>query len=208
MPKIKSIQFKQVKIIETEPNAKITDHGNFFAVQKEGSEIPDYWVGKEYIEGIEYESKILKRPDGSVISGLEEGEKVWILKTGFLNEDGDEEYFSSLESYRSLEHKIYLKKGYIFEKKDTDLAEKKAQMLNKKLEIQFEIDRLNAEQGWVANWWTVQDKYILESESDDIHTKVVIAKNVGQTPMSPTTAKTILAKYSQEELQQYLGKII
>lgn len=81
-------------------------------------------------------------------------------------------------------------------------------MLTKKLEIQFEIDKLNAEEGWVANWWTVQNKYILESESDNIYTKVVTAKNAGQTPMSPNTAKTILAKYSQEELQQYLGKII
>jgi hypothetical protein len=199
---IKSIKFKQVRIIETEPNAKISDHGKFFAVQKEGSEIPDYWVGKEYVDSIKYKTpKILKRADGSVISEPEEGTTVVLITEP---EHFEDKYRIQLLTFYK-EHKLLLKYGYVFLKEDEHLAEKKAKMLTKQLEIQYEIDRLNAEEGenfgQIFYFRLSKNKEIVEVESTNENALNVLL-------FSNRTAETILAKYSQEELKQYLGIII
>src|SRR5574343_482454 len=80
--------------------------------------------------------KILKRPDGSVISGLEEGQKVISIKQ---NKNG--KYEISGYGYDDRD----LLNGFVFLEEDIHLAETKAEMLTKKFEIQCEIDRLNAE---------------------------------------------------------------
>src|SRR5574343_1784816 len=91
---------------------------------------------KDEVE-IEYEKpKILKRPDGSVISGLEEGQKVISIKQ---NKNG--KYEISGYGYDDRD----LLNGFVFLEEDIHLAETKAEMLTKKFEIQCEIDRLNAE---------------------------------------------------------------
>jgi len=205
---IKSIKFKQVRIIETEPNAKISDHGKFFAVQKEGSEIPDYWVGKEYVDSIKYKTpKILKRADGSVISEPEEGTTVVLITEP---EHFEDKYRIQLLTFYK-EHKLLLKYGYVFLKEDEHLAEKKAKMLTKQLEIQYEIDRLNAEEGWVADWSDLNQAktyFLYNLENQKIATYWNNVWRSDKDYMSEKTANTILEKYSQDELKQYLGIII
>lgn len=146
--------------------------------------------------------KILKRHDGSVISKLKDDEEVILI-----------------DSYYNLEKMFYgkylfqdLRKGLIFLPGDIDLAEKKAKMLKKQLEIQYEIDMLKAEEGWVADWSNQeQNKYYLSFCNK---TKYVWINNYGDNTqyqnqyMSAKTAETILSKYSQDELKQYLGIII
>jgi hypothetical protein len=185
---------------------------------------------------IEYEPekpKILKRADGSVISGLEEGQEIV-----YINEQNykvQEFIFTDV-----LPQSIYYKKRYKFSKddiwqfrlslgliflpEDTNLAEKKAKQHTKQREIQFEIDTLNAEEGWVPDWRDHnQDKYYLCVDYDepdqyscnceqDYKDVIRIFKDSSQKRhnkyMSEKTAKTILAKYSQHELKQYLGIIL
>ena len=202
---IKSIKFKQVRIIETEPNAKISDHGKFFAVQKEGSEIPDYWVGKEYVDSIKYKTpKILKRADGSVISEPEEGTTVVLITEP---EHFEDKYRIQLLTFYK-EHKLLLKYGYVFLKEDEHLAEKKANMLTKQLEIQFEIDRLNAENGENI----VEDRefaFKINEYTGEVKPYQFCDITIPEKwKMRYDTAKAILAKYSQDELKQYLEIII
>jgi len=202
---IKSIKFKQVRIIETEPNAKISDHGKFFAVQKEGSEIPDYWVGKEYVDSIKYKTpKLLKRADGSLISEPKEGTKV----IGIFHCKG------GLETYTDTFTKIMLtalRLGNTYLPEDRELAEKKAKMLTKQLEITVEIDRLNAEQQFIIdkNDYSKYQYYLNTDESGTVTYFAYHPKTPKNTQLlSAETTKTILAKYSQDELKQYLGIII
>lgn len=200
---IKSIKFKQVRIIETEPNAKISDHGKFFAVQEEGSEIPDYWVGKEYVDSIEYKTpKILKRADGSLIWNYQNIKERTIV-IGWQ----DYEY----TTYCQVATKETCDLGYVFlYPEDDHLAEKKAEMLTKKREIKFEIDRLNAEEGWVANFEDNEDEDICFFYLDEGGTIEIGTENnqCDLQYMPRQTAETILDKYSQDELKQYLGIII
>jgi hypothetical protein len=154
----------------------------------------------DYFE-IEYEPpKILKRPDGSVISGLEveEGNDLWFIaqyNDCFLEKEG----WHSNSPYC----KTALAQGKVFQIKDKHLAEKKVEMLSKQLEIQYEIDRLNAEEAKkTGQVWSLAIGWVGEIE------KCAIPYYSGETRMSEETAETILAKYSQDELKQYLGIII
>jgi hypothetical protein len=141
--------------------------------------------------------QILKRPDGSLISGLEEGQDIIVITTNGYDIIVVEEVFGQ-HTHMSL------RQGYVYLRSDTDLAEKKAKMLSKQFVIQLEIDRLNAvehpsiEKEWHIGYFQNNDKiykHNLYGSSKD-------------TFMSELTAETILAKYSQDELKQYLGIII
>jgi hypothetical protein len=209
---------KKINQITTSDNLILSNANYKFTIQEDGYvkvklknsiNASVYWFPFDTCK-IEYEqTKILKRPDGSLISEPERGTKVWVLKTGFLSENKDEGYFSTLEYYRSLDHKIYLQQGYIFEQEDKDPSEKKADMLTKQLEIQYEIDRLNAKEGWVAkfdNNYPANNVYYFMIEDgvvDYCHPKLQSNQNL----VSKKSAETILAKYTQDELKQYLGII-
>ena len=140
---------------------------------------------------IEYEKpKLLKRPDGSLISEPERSTEIYRINP----------YNFKVYYDKFIPNDDGTKLGYNFLKEDGQKAEKKAQMLSKQLEIQFEIDRLNAGDS------EFDQVYIL-IKSD--HRGFVEIYNCdytnGQTRMSAKTASTILAKYSQDELKQYLG---
>jgi hypothetical protein len=143
------------------------------------------------LEEIKYrnEPRILKRVDGSLISEPEEGaEIIFINSSHQVGIDGltyDSCFFKDL------------KKGLVFLAEDRHLAEKKAKMLSKQLEIQFEVDRLNAEEGGLG---------VREINALDV--KGYICEKVTQNKMTEKTVKTILKKYTIEELKQYLGIII
>jgi hypothetical protein len=157
---------------------------------------------------VEYEKlQILKRPDGSVISGLEDGTRI----VEILDECGTmifrvvPRYDNDLDrTYSKNSHYRELAKGLIYLPEDKHLAEKKAQMLSKQFEIQFEIDKLNAEES------EKEKNFFLKSPRNN--SKVVVDMFIHLIPenwkMSEKTAETILAKYSQDELKQYLGIII
>jgi hypothetical protein len=158
---------------------------------------------------IEYEKPtLLKRPDGSLISEPEDGAD--IVRIAYI----DNNIVVEKTTYKKEADLSSLKFGLVFLPEDTYLAEKKAKMLTKQLEIQYEIDILNAEEGWVADWGTGQDKFHFKVICRNIETgwEEVIYTNEseeeGYTVMSKVTAQTILAKYSQDELKQYLGIII
>lgn len=167
---------------------------------------------------IEYEKPtILKRPDGSLISEPF-GYKIIHIE---LNLDGTVGYQTKLYWSKPEQEEYsrwltaHLAKGLIFLPEDKDLAEKKAQMLSKQLEIQYEIDRLNAEEGWVADWTNPdQQKYYIRheihqrSQGDNIGYGVDYYINSGVKYMSSNTHMAIQAKYTQDELKQYLGIII
>jgi len=170
---------------------------------------------------IEYEKPaILKRPDGSIISELEEGTEVtWInqhcnsgnFTTEILDKDGMR--WMNTAKYQKSLYQNELRNGLIFLREDINLAEKKTQQLTKQLEIQFEIDRLNAEEGWVANYSAETNEdtcYIIYNYDRGFFSIGELKQYRIRTTgfMSEKTAETILAKYSQEELKQYLGIII
>lgn len=147
----------------------------------------------EYFE-IEYEPTLLKRPDGSLISEQEIEEhtkKIIRILQSYPN------YKLAEEDYNGDYHYICLQQGLIFLPEDKHLAEKKAQMLTKQLEIQFEIDRLNAEEG------SLGQRSLNESDI-----KANIYDKIRKVEITEKTADTILAKYSQDELKNYLGIII
>jgi hypothetical protein len=146
---------------------------------------------------IEHEKpQILKRPDGSVISGLEEGQEILLIADLYSNKKIDEVKFEEMFIQD-------LHKGLIFLPEDPDLAEKKAKMLSKQLEIQYEIDRLNA--------LDVKDKkhiiwrFAVPDLISCLEFDEAISRNTPDNKkMSFATAETILAKFSQDELKQYL----
>lgn len=147
---------------------------------------------------------LLKRPDGSLLE-IDDNLDDYI----FIGDD----YKIEDRLYDCLNSSIIrmVKQGRVFLKEDRHLAEKKAKMLTKQLEIQYEIDRLNAEQGWVADWQYTyyQKKHYLELYTRTGIKTVIIDADTrdGRTPMSEKTAETILAKYSQSDLKAYLGII-
>jgi hypothetical protein len=154
---------------------------------------------------IEHEKpQILKRPDGSVISGLEDGQD--IIKVCLLNNfivAASRTYDQNLDLHS-------LQSGLIYLPEDKHLAEKKAKQIPKQSEIKLEIDRLNAEEGWVADLSNgSQTKVYLICKKNQIEKAYEHYESfVGIKYMSETTAKTILAKYSQDEIKQYLDIII
>ena len=155
---------------------------------------------------VEYEKpQILKRPDGSVISGLEDGESVYFIRYVYSAEAGQNIYSTDYNYYYKIEHDLSLKLGHIFLPEDTDLAEKKAKQLTKQFQIQLEIDRLNAEED-------NEEKQYYYLRLNKFQTGVEIEKTfenaLNVRVFSKKTAETILAKYSQDELKQYLGIII
>jgi hypothetical protein len=92
---------------------------------------------------IEYRTEkpqILKRPDGSVISVPDFEDYLFI----------DIVYGINYELSVCLPERFA--EGTVFLAEDRHLAEKKAKQHTKQREIQFEIDTLNAEEGWVPNW--------------------------------------------------------
>jgi hypothetical protein len=154
----------------------------------------------------EYEPKkpqILKRPDGSVICGLEEEDEIWYI----TNYYPDGSYYPCHEYvFREIKHRLtLLKEGKIFLPEDKHLAEKKAKMLSKQLEIKNEIDRLNAEED-------NKEKQYYYLRLNKFQTGVEIEKTfenaLNVRVFSEKTAEKISTQYSQEELKQYLGIII
>ena len=169
------------------------------------NEYPDYFE-------IEYEPekpKLLKRADGSLISEPKKGEEVWVI---------DKNFEVLVNFYESKRHLNLLQNGlvYLIEDdyhrcKNRKLAEKKAKMLTKQLEITVEIDRLNAEQQFIIdkNDYSKYQYYLNTDESGTVTYFAYHPKTPKNTQLlSAETTKTILAKYSQDELKQYLKIII
>jgi len=150
---------------------------------------------------IEYEKpKLLKRPDGSLISEPERSTEIYRINP----------YNFKVYYDKFIPNDDGTKLGYNFLKEDGQKAEKKAQMLSKQLEIKNEIDRLNAEEGWVANWKSQnQSKSYLSHDHTYpdglVNDRARHSIQQDNQYMSAKTASTILAKYSQDELKQYLG---
>jgi hypothetical protein len=122
------------------------------------------------------------------------------------------EYIVTIEEY---ENNYYgpLLHGLIFLTEDKHLAEKKAKMISKQLEIEYEIDKLNAEQGWVVDWKNInQNKLSLyfnhDSLKDKVSRSISCVSQCQEKYMSQKTLEKILNKYSKNELKQYLGIII
>jgi hypothetical protein len=158
----------------------------------------------------EPEPKLLKRPDGSLITEPFAQKIVYIQ----IKRDGEVGY--ELKHYWSKPDKVeygnYLKShlanGLVFLPKDEHLAEKKAQMLTKQLEIQNEIDRLNAEEGWVSA--EKETRYMVGYNyfNQEVESVTWNQYRLQDNYMSKKTAKTIFENYTQDELKQYLGIII
>lgn len=191
MPKIKSITINLPIDTISFNQCKITD------IDKLDKDQLQALQSLAIIDGdVEYEKPtILKRPDGSVISELEENTIVLEI----CLEDGIpwKKHFTFCKV-----DKTALMQGLIFLPKDLYLAEKKAKMLTKQLEIQYEIDRLNAKE---------EDKSVQNLSFVlymDYGVEATHTPYTGQTKMSKKTAETILEKYSQDELKNYLGIII
>ena len=152
---------------------------------------------------IEYESepKFLKRPDGSLISEPEEDEKVIII--------GEE--FEGFEDHYSADYEINLRLGRVFLLKDKHLAEKKAKMLTKQLEITNEIERLNAEENWVADWSDSNQtkcSFRYKHNCKEIISNSCWQYQSGVLVSSEEILDKIQDKYSEDELKQFLGIII
>lgn len=166
------------------------------------NEYPDYFE-------IEYEPekpKLLKRADGSLISEPKKGEEVWVI---------DKNFEVLVNFYESKRHLNLLQNGlvYLIEDdyhrcKNRKLAEKKAKMLTKQLEITVEIDRLNAENGENI----VEDRefaFKINEYTGEVKPYQFCDITIPEKwKMRYDTAKAILAKYSQDELKQYLEIII
>ena len=201
MSKIKSVRIKKDFPTNNFKIGKIYQGANLERVLEKfiwDKTVEDY---PEFFD-IEYEPTLLKRPDGSLINEPEKGK--WVLVVNSYNQ---------IEEATGYDQYLYqeLKKGNIFLTEDQHLAEKKAKMLSKQLEIQYEIDKLNAEEGWVAGWEdSRQAKFYLHFNYSCSAVEIrncYFYQSAGQH-MSRKTAETILEKYTQEELRQYLGIII
>lgn len=161
---------------------------------------------------IEYEPKkpkLLKRADGSLISEPQKGAELVAIFTYCQSSENFPFLYkiTSTFNFRFIDRpKLY--KGLIFLREDTHLAEKKANQLTKQFEIQNEIDRLNAENGE----YIVEDRefaFKINEHTDKVEIYQFYQITIPEKwKMRYDTAKTILAKYSQDELKQYLEKII
>lgn len=178
LQKIKAIKVKNISKIET-------DEGFLKILKKH----------PKYCE-IEYDP-ILKRADGSLITDLPEGAEVLLIADFIL---------SKIKKIKFKKRFLQdLRLGLIFLPEDTKLAERKAYQLRTQFQIENEIDRLNAEEGWVPNWSTGgMDKYVLFLENGKVGTGYTVYCRRGIQYMSQKTADSILAKYTQDELKKYL----
>ncbi len=194
MPKIKSITINLP--INTTSHAKlvISDTSKLDKDQLQALE------SLAIIDGqIEYEPEptLLKRPDGSLITELEEGSEITIIDIDFS--------LIRVVYKDDLLNRILIKQGKVFLRKDETLALKKALMLTKQNIIQFEINRLNAEEG--KNFGQVFC-FRLSKDKETVEVLATFENTLNVLLFSNGTAETILAKYSQDELKQYLGIII
>jgi hypothetical protein len=167
----------------------------------------DFKLRVEY----EPEPKLLKRPDGSLISEPPEGTKVIFIEFSILEDDKYRVSDRTIEYEYCKSYYTNLKQGGCFLIQDKHLAEKKSQQLTKQLEIQNEIDRLNVEEGWVVDWKdSFQPKYYLNLNHDHqiVQDEYELTEQSSKQYMSEATAETILAKYSQDDLKAYLGIIL
>jgi hypothetical protein len=211
MPQIKSITQNNITYDMSDWNITLQEDGYLKCQKKNINQLP-FWIPKAEVE-ITYEKpQILKRPDGSVISVPDFEDYLFI----------DIVYGINYELSVCLPERFA--EGTVFLAEDRHLAEKKAKQLTKQREIRFEIDTLNAEEGWVSDWRDHnQDKYYLCVDYDepdqyscnceqDYKDVIRIFKDSSQKRhnkyMSEKTAETIIAKYSQDELKQYLGIIL
>ena len=158
---------------------------------------------------IEYESepKILKRPDGSLISEPKKGVEVILIQS---REDYALEIAYSKE-IKQFRNGYFLKRGFMFLVEDEHLAEKKTNMLTKQLEITNEIERLNAEQGWVADWGNDdQEKcnFCYSNSYKRVDISYYCQGQSGVLYSSEDILTEIKDKYSEDELKQFLGIII
>ena len=150
---------------------------------------------------ITYEKpQILKRPDGSVISVPDKKDFEDYLFIDIV-------YGINYELSVCLPEwiNILFAEGKVFLAEDRHLAEKKAKQLTKQLEIQYEIDTLNAKEGETNEHKKV---FCYDEETDKVYLDWADARSKPKTEVSKATAKTILAKYSQDELKLYLGIIL
>lgn len=159
---------------------------------------------------VEYESepKILKRPDKSIISGFESNNKDIQLICININGFKICEYsLSDLQDCCEMAFKL----GLIYLLEDKHLAEKKARMLTKQLEITNEIERLNAEQGWVADLGNDdQEKcsFCYSNSYKRIDISYYCQGQSGVLVSSEEILTEIKDEYSEDELKQFLGIII
>jgi hypothetical protein len=163
---------------------------------------------------VEYEPELLKRQDGSLISEPEKGVKIIHIyqhRGDFkLNICNGELFISSYDNH----HEQYLLNGFIFLPEDKELAEKKAKMLTKQLEIQYEIDRLNAENNnenmnlYLCLKDSAHHRYYEEQWSEYSAICFHSESGIGTNKVSKKVLDIILKKYSQDELKQYLGLTI
>lgn len=159
--------------------------------------------------------KYLKRADGSLITEPEEGTEVIFIEDAICYENGFE-ITKEIKYERCYSFLTGVKMGHCFLPEDKHLAEKKAKMLSKQLEIQYEIDRLNADEGWDGEdneTCRTKDNYsICFCENGNINWVFQNKKDILNIPnnklMSNDTANYIITKYSQDELKQFLGIII
>ena len=196
MPKIKSIKF-----IKDLPYCIFLENNIIWAEYAE--KYPELFE-------IEYESepKILKRPDGSIISGFESNNKD--IQITCININGfkiDEYSLSDLQDCCEVAFKL----GLIYLLEDKNLAGKKAKMLKKQLEITNEIERLNAEESWVADWSdSSQTKcnFRCSHYCKEINLDSCWQQQSGVLYSSKEILEKIQNKYSENELKQFLGIII
>jgi hypothetical protein len=207
MPQIKSVTINQTKVSANNLSANVLEE-----IQNNSDCLACSFVLNGDTIIAEFKPQILKRPDGSVISVPDFEDYLFI----------DIVYGINYELSVCLPERFA--EGTVFLAEDRHLAEKKAKQLTKQREIRFEIDTLNAEEGWVSDWRDHnQDKYYLCVDYDepdqyscnceqDYKDVIRIFKDSSQKRhnkyMSEKTAETIIAKYSQDELKQYLGIIL
>jgi len=158
---------------------------------------------------IEYEKPtLLKRPDGSLITEPAENTNVieiWLNgTTGIYQINKHTDNKTVVVRWSNSHDKGLIMQGLIFLPEDKDLAKKKAKRLTKQIEIQLEIDRLNAEE---------KDKNLgrgyylcVNTGRVDYYRRQPYITDQNNV-MSQKTAEIILAKYTQDELKQYLGII-
>jgi len=179
--KIKSIKVKNLieYIDDTSLQVMLENHPEFFEIEHE----PD-------------KPKLLKRADGSLISEVAFGVETYQIRVL------DNKYFVQAIQYEEYQ-KWLLMEGRVFLTQDIRLAQEKAKMLTKQVEIQFEIDRLNAES--IDNkYWSI--KYNDFKKKFEIYSFEVCGVTLPENyKMTCKTAETILAKFSQDEIKQYLG---
>jgi hypothetical protein len=191
MPQIKSITQNNITYDMSDWNITLQEDGYLKCQKKNINQLP-FWIPKAEVE-ITYEKpQILKRPDGSVISVPDFEDYLFI----------DIVYGINYELSVCLPERFA--EGTVFLAEDRHLAEKKAKQLTKQREIQYEIDTLNAESKQEKKYYLLDIDY----SSNKIEKRCIYHLVPQNWAISEKTAETIIAKYSQDELKQYLGIIL